>query len=69
MRDPASRVSTNYFHMAVLIGGGNLTKLKERQKTFKKIVQYNTINTDPSPKVSLKKISFHFLPQRSSKYC
>ena len=33
---------------------------KERQKTFKKIVQYNTINTDPSPKLSLKKISFHF---------
>ena len=39
------RDSTTYLHLAALIGGGNLKKV--RQRTFEKIVIYAT-NTDPS---------------------
>ena len=33
-----TRVFTNYLHMAVLIEEGNLTKPKEKLRTFEKIV-------------------------------
>ena len=51
------RVSTNYLHVAVLIGGGK----RGRQKTIEKIVLYIQLMLTPRSKVTiviLKEISF-----------